>query len=1145
MLPALIGFVGGSVVMGGAYCVYMANEDAKFRRDFEAYVPGGKDVLDAFLGPKAVIKMPKPDLSWKNLPVGEESIEKAKDMVGTVLHKAEDEALDLVEKVKQSSKDLASMVYGGSGTSTANELQAVNSRVTDNVEDAADTAKENAQGLAHGLDEKAGEVLPQAPESSDLVPDGVKEVTAMLQGVAVGSTEQLESVTREVTSGLTDAVSTLRNKAHDAKDSVEEAVEHGTETLKDVLQHVEEAIVKGNALDSAKHALEHGKDELRAAVHRGEEALEGVVETAKDNMSPAALSGSSKWVAALDSTKEKLHDAAEKGEEKARAEVSRAAEAGGDALNETVVDPIKGELDRAVETGADGLSTVAEVTRDGASTAADYAKDGVSVALGGLNAAVDKVSGVASDTAEVVADEVALGTEKATEAAAEVAADVNDTTRIAARGMKELTLGLTDKAGDAASGIKDKAVDVAGDVYDKAGNLVTKAEDMAGDVYDKAGNLVNKAENVAGDAKDKAVDVAGDVYDKAGNLVNKAENVAGDAKDKAVDVYDKAGNLVHKAEDKAGNLANKAGDVAGGVYDKAGNLVTKAKDMAGDVYNKAGNLVNKAEDVAGDAKNKAVDVAGDAKDKAEDVAADMRDRAGNAIDQAESAAHNVQDKAQEVGADIKGTAQDAQQAVGDEVSELTNSLSERIRESVQAADELAENVGDKASALKSQADKAKQDMTQVLAKDGSEASATEAEGEAPLETFFQKRLSEKIKEIDENMPSDLAGRAKTMFLANELNRLVHMVSLDEQENEQKLKDMQNRLQEAEEAYQQKLEATQLEHTLALQQQAETLQQQMQEQIVLARAQEKEMAEAAVAAEAALHDKLVEEEKHVWHSQNNEEQLNTIKRLETLYEHYYQDKLQQQAGAQYEIGKQALLQRLAKERTERLAALEAMTARLQNLDALLTKSKEASGSARRLHAMYLGRSAIQHALDSNEPLAVDRDALALAGTVGKAKAGIEEEDNLYQMAVKCLPDVIFSSPLKNYGQLQSQFKRLRPTLRKSNLMPEDKSGNFVSGVATYTAACVADALTFRREPVVVAGSAQNEVIEETDTVLARVEFWLDQGDLKKAVAAARTLSGNAKDAASDWIADVDALLATQLAVRLMDTFATNEATHVFE
>ncbi|KNC82349.1 hypothetical protein, variant [Sphaeroforma arctica JP610] len=1073
MLPALIGFVGGSVVMGGAYCVYMANEDAKFRRDFEAYVPGGKDVLDAFLGPKAVIKMPKPDLSWKNLPVGEESIEKAKDMVGTVLHKAEDEALDLVEKVKQSSKDLASMVYGGSGTSTANELQAVNSRVTDNVEDAADTAKENAQGLAHGLDEKAGEVLPQAPESSDLVPDGVKEVTAMLQGVAVGSTEQLESVTREVTSGLTDAVSTLRNKAHDAKDSVEEAVEHGTETLKDVLQHVEEAIVKGNALDSAKHALEHGKDELRAAVHRGEEALEGVVETAKDNMSPAALSGSSKWVAALDSTKEKLHDAAEKGEEKARAEVSRAAEAGGDALNETVVDPIKGELDRAVETGADGLSTVAEVTRDGASTAADYAKDGVSVALGGLNAAVDKVSGVASDTAEVVADEVALGTEKATEAAAEVAADVNDTTRIAARGMKELTLGLTDKAGDAASGIKDKAVDVAGDVYDKAGNLVTKAEDMAGDVYDKAGNLVNKAENVAGDAKDKAVDVAGDVYDKAGNLVNKAE------------------------------------------------------------------------DVAGDAKNKAVDVAGDAKDKAEDVAADMRDRAGNAIDQAESAAHNVQDKAQEVGADIKGTAQDAQQAVGDEVSELTNSLSERIRESVQAADELAENVGDKASALKSQADKAKQDMTQVLAKDGSEASATEAEGEAPLETFFQKRLSEKIKEIDENMPSDLAGRAKTMFLANELNRLVHMVSLDEQENEQKLKDMQNRLQEAEEAYQQKLEATQLEHTLALQQQAETLQQQMQEQIVLARAQEKEMAEAAVAAEAALHDKLVEEEKHVWHSQNNEEQLNTIKRLETLYEHYYQDKLQQQAGAQYEIGKQALLQRLAKERTERLAALEAMTARLQNLDALLTKSKEASGSARRLHAMYLGRSAIQHALDSNEPLAVDRDALALAGTVGKAKAGIEEEDNLYQMAVKCLPDVIFSSPLKNYGQLQSQFKRLRPTLRKSNLMPEDKSGNFVSGVATYTAACVADALTFRREPVVVAGSAQNEVIEETDTVLARVEFWLDQGDLKKAVAAARTLSGNAKDAASDWIADVDALLATQLAVRLMDTFATNEATHVFE
>eukprot|EP01134_Creolimax_fragrantissima_P004409 CFRG4409T1 len=745
-------------------------------------------------------------------------------------------------------------------------------------------------------------------------------------------------------------------------------------------------------------------------------------------------------------------------------------------------------------------------------TVIENATDAVEDAKSMVSAVVPEASKEVLDLLEDVAVD-------GVNAMASLSGEVRDGLEQAVSDLKVKVESASEKASSASKNVSETVQQVGESVSEKVSSASKSVSETVQQVEDSASTIVNDVEETISKTGD-------DVKEEANNLVANVESFALDVKEKTKDAFATGESVV---KDAVGQLQ----DAAEHIKDVSAEFVEKEKRNVNSI---AENLASVSDDVQG----------------GEEVV----------CEQTKGVRDGVQESVDSLGEKVEDVSENMSEALTEgtsaEIDHAISSLEERIRTSVEAADHLAESVSEQVGEHVAKAKDAGIDAVESVMGTSSGNNSTGASERTSelaeissenvgenLETFFQKRVSDRMGQIDENIQDDslLAARTKTLFLADELQRLVQMVSQETQESDLKIIEADVRAKKAVIETQKKIDNLIDEHKDTL----VSLALQHEERIAELKAEverERLAGEAAVEAEAALHDKLVEEEKHIWHSKNNEEQLETIKRLEELYEHYYQGKLKDQAQAQFEVGKQALLKRLSRERSERLATMEAMTLRLKSLDELLTKSKDTSATAHRLHSMWVGRSAVQDALDTSTPLPVSREELSKAGVLSSTS---EVEDtscmSLYQMAVDSLPPSLFTSGVPNYGHLQSRFADVRDAVRKTALMPSGENGSVGGGLGAYIAACVTDALTFRRSPRAPIMVAEGSVVEEPDAVLARVEFWLAQGDLRQAIDATSGLSGQARTAASSWIADAEALLAVQSALRLIDAYATKEAMSV--
>ena len=240
-------------------------------------------------------------------------------------------------------------------------------------------------------------------------------------------------------------------------------------------------------------------------------------------------------------------------------------------------------------------------------------------------------------------------------------------------------------------------------------------------------------------------------------------------------------------------------------------------------------------------------------------------------------------------------------------------------------------------------------------------------------------------------------------------------------------------------------------------------------------------------------------------------------LHKLHEQKLQNALLEQAIAlnrQFAAGVQA---RVEAERDGRLAQLARLSGEVQELEGLTAQWNAVVEQNLRTQHLLIAVEALRAKLEASDGPRPFVDELAALKEVA---AG----DPVVDAAVASINPASYQRGIPSSAQLVDRFRRVAGEVRKVELLPAD------AGVLSHAASAILSRLMFKKT-----ASEGIPVGDDVESVLARTEAMLEEGQLDEAAREVNALQGWPKVLCKDWLGDVRRVLEVKMALDVSAPF----------
>jgi mitofilin len=209
-----------------------------------------------------------------------------------------------------------------------------------------------------------------------------------------------------------------------------------------------------------------------------------------------------------------------------------------------------------------------------------------------------------------------------------------------------------------------------------------------------------------------------------------------------------------------------------------------------------------------------------------------------------------------------------------------------------------------------------------------------------------------------------------------------------------------------------------------------------------------------------------------------------------------------------------------EREGRLSKLTDLSSSVDSLTQLTSNWNGVIDANLATQKLQVAVDAVRAALDDSS--ASDARPKAFVRELAALKV-VAEGDPVVDAAIASINPAAYQRGIPSRPQLIDRFRRVAGEVRKASLLPEEGAG-----LASAAASLVLSKVLFRKRGVPTG--------DDVESVLARAETLLEEGDLDSAAREMNGLTGWARVLSDDWLGDVRKVLEVRQALDVIETEA---------
>ncbi|TGZ80681.1 hypothetical protein EX30DRAFT_341333 [Ascodesmis nigricans] len=217
-----------------------------------------------------------------------------------------------------------------------------------------------------------------------------------------------------------------------------------------------------------------------------------------------------------------------------------------------------------------------------------------------------------------------------------------------------------------------------------------------------------------------------------------------------------------------------------------------------------------------------------------------------------------------------------------------------------------------------------------------------------------------------------------------------------------------------------------------------------------------------------------------------------------------------------------------ERSGRLGKLAALEAAVRDLENITASASTIVTRNLKTQQLFTALEAVRVAAESpDQPKPFLREMAALKEIAKSIADEDVDDEDVIAAAINSINPAAYQAGIATHPQLVERFRNVAREVRKAALLPED------AGIAAHAGNWLLSKLMFRKAASVLAGGRKDEEGEEdVETILARTEAFLQEGDVDRAAREVNQLRGWARILAMDWLREARRVLEVQQAVEVI-------------
>ena len=228
----------------------------------------------------------------------------------------------------------------------------------------------------------------------------------------------------------------------------------------------------------------------------------------------------------------------------------------------------------------------------------------------------------------------------------------------------------------------------------------------------------------------------------------------------------------------------------------------------------------------------------------------------------------------------------------------------------------------------------------------------------------------------------------------------------------------------------------------------------------------------------------------------------------LAEQRYRNELLEQAIEMKRAWIAEIGERVETERGGRLGRLKELENDVRSLEALALQWNQVVDTSLRTQQTFTALEAVRASCEAaDQPKPFLREMAALRE--------VARDDDVIRAAIDSINPAAYQNGVATHSQLVERFRRLAGQVRHAALLPED------AGIAAHAGNWMLSKLMFKK-----AGLAQGSDVE---SILAKTETYLEEGNVDCAAREMNQLSGWARTLATDWLREARLVLEVQQAL----------------
>lgn len=251
----------------------------------------------------------------------------------------------------------------------------------------------------------------------------------------------------------------------------------------------------------------------------------------------------------------------------------------------------------------------------------------------------------------------------------------------------------------------------------------------------------------------------------------------------------------------------------------------------------------------------------------------------------------------------------------------------------------------------------------------------------------------------------------------------------------------------------------------------------------------------------------------------------VEKQEELNAQKLENKLLEQAFALQKHFVSEIKSRVEEEREGRLGKLSELTAEITELEQLSSEWNKVLEANLKTQHLHIAVEAVRAKLEESNT--IPRPFVRELAALKEIAAG----DAVVDAAIASINPLAYQKGIPSSAQLIDRFRRVAGEVRKASLLPDD------AGIASHASSLVLSKLMFRKS-----GGGMPDG-NDVESVLARTEMLLEEGDLDNAAREMTTLRGWAARLSSDWLAEARKVLEVRQALDVVAAEARLESLRI--